>query len=113
MSFDDPEAADDRTWPTKEDPANYYKFSSFWIERGSETTTIERETYSALEWIGDIGGLYDGFLIMGNTVAGPLAAITLKAKLIAWLFARDEKSAPGDTSVGVGYSSRKKKFEEN
>ena len=102
MSFDDPAAADDRKWPTKDEPANYYKFTSFWIEQGSQITKIERETYSALEWIGDIGGLYDGFLILGNTVAGPIAAITLKAKLVAWLFAQVEKSTPSGVFLGDG-----------
>ena len=33
---------------------------------------IERQTYSLLEWVGDVGGLYDGLLI----VLGPIFSLT-------------------------------------
>lgn len=96
MSFDEPQQSTDRKWPTKDDPDHFYKFSSFWIERGSKATTIERETYSALEWLGDIGGLYDGLLIIGSTIANPFAILTLKAKLLAWVFVNNDDAPPSD-----------------
>ena len=96
MTYDEPAQSTDREWPTKAEPTNFYKFASFWIERGSRATTIERQTYSALEWLGDIGGLYDGLLIIGHALAGPFALLTLKAKLLSWVFVNEENN-PSDT----------------
>ena len=45
--------------------------------------TIDRSTYSVLEWLGDIGGLYDALHSLGFLIAGPFAAIALKAELLA------------------------------
>ena len=46
-------------WPTKEDP-RLYKFNSMWLELDKEHQIIQRQTYSLLEWLGDVGGLFDG-----------------------------------------------------
>ena len=39
-------------WPTKANPT-IYKFNSFWFELRQNASTIERETYSFLDWMGD------------------------------------------------------------
>ena len=52
-------------WPTEEEPDNRYKISSVLITLDSTISQIERETYSSLEWLGDIGGLYDAMLLIG------------------------------------------------
>ena len=33
---------------------------------------IERSTYSGLEWLGDIGGLYESLNYMGLALVGPI-----------------------------------------
>ena len=39
---------------------------------------IERKTYSLLEWLGDVGGLYDGLMLIFNILIGPITAYRLK-----------------------------------
>lgn len=49
-------------------------------------TTIERKTYSVLEWVGDVGGLVDGFKLVGFLIAWPIASFTIGAELLSSLF---------------------------
>lgn len=44
---------------------------------------IERSTYSGLEWIGDVGGLYDGMSLIARIFIGPLTIFTLNSELLA------------------------------
>jgi len=46
--------------------------------------SIERTTYSGLELIGDIGGLFDGLCILCHFVLMPVSAFAVKAKLLAF-----------------------------
>ena len=93
MHFDDAAYIDDRKWPTKEEPNHFYKFSSWWIEQGPSVTEIERTTYSTLDWIGDVGGLFDGLLIIGRFALGPLASFALRAKVFATLFSYENNTS--------------------
>ena len=68
-------------WPTWEDPG-LYKFNSMWLELSNEHTIINRQTYSLLEMVGDIGGLFDGLLTIGHILLGPVAAYAMKAQLL-------------------------------
>ena len=77
MSFDHPEPTK-FTWPTRDNPESFYKFSSFWIEQGQKQVSIERSTYGLLEWLGDVGGLFDGLLIIGSSLVGPFAALSMQ-----------------------------------
>ena len=51
-------------WPSRENPDAAYKFVSLWFELSQSLITTERKTYSILEWIGDVGGLFDGLMII-------------------------------------------------
>lgn len=52
-------------WPVKDvAPDGKYKFSSVALYFGQDQTVIERQTYSMLEWLGDIGGLSDALRII-------------------------------------------------
>ena len=46
-------------------------------------TTIERQTYSILDWFGDVGGLYDGLKILAALFVSPVATFALKTELLA------------------------------
>ena len=72
-------------WPTKDDP-KVYKFNGFWIELRQYRTTIERQTYNVLEWVGDIGGLYDGLIIIARQLVSPFAAFALNSQLLSHVF---------------------------
>ena len=45
-----------------------------------------RETYSFLEWLGDIGGLLDALVISGSFVLAPISAFALKSHLGSRMF---------------------------
>jgi len=47
---------------------------------------IERQTYSMLEWLGDIGGLFDALYIIGSVFVAPLTGFALKTALLANVF---------------------------
>ena len=73
-------------WPTREEPDNRYKISSVVITLDQNIYKIERSTYSSLEWLGDIGGLYDAMRLIGQLIVSPVALFSLKAELISQAF---------------------------
>ena len=74
-------------WPTKEDPV-IYKLNSFWFELNQKSTIIERATYNALDLMGDIGGLYDGLMLLIKGMIRPIAALAFNSKLLRLVFKR-------------------------
>lgn len=46
----------------------------------------ERQTYSMLEWLGDIGGLFDALRYIGAMLIYPIAAYNLRSKLLGSVF---------------------------
>lgn len=63
-------------WPTKGDPS-HYKFNGVWLELSSSLTTIERQTYSLLDWLGDVGGLFEGLNVIGAYILAPIASYAM------------------------------------
>ena len=59
-----------------------YKLNSVYLSYNPEVTTVERQTYSLLDWIGDIGGLFDGLTLLVGKFIAPIAAIALRAELL-------------------------------
>lgn len=80
------------SWPTLENPRNTYKIGSIWLEMSPHVFVIERQTYSFLEWLGDIGGLFDALKIIGAVLTGPFAAFNLKVELLTEYFRFTPKS---------------------
>ena len=68
-------------WPTKDDPRPYNVFQSY-FELSNQKLLIERETYSALEWLGDVGGLFDGLRLTAHIFIGPIATYSIKSHLL-------------------------------
>ena len=52
-------------WPTKE-VDSLYNLKSMWLELESKRLVHERSTYSFLDWLGDVGGLFDGLILVGG-----------------------------------------------
>ena len=73
-------------WPTEEQPDNKYKFGSLWIELSQNEIKIERQTYSFLEWLGEIGGLFEMARVFGFLVVAPLASYRLRSELLTKIF---------------------------
>ena len=69
------------TWPTKKQ-SSIYKIGTFWFSLHPSMTTIERQTYSILDWLGDVGGLFDGLKIIGSFIIAPIASFAMKTELL-------------------------------
>ena len=52
----DPEPSAWNKFPTVENPLNRYKFTSIEVNHSANMQTIGRQTYSLLDWLGDMGG---------------------------------------------------------
>lgn len=88
MSFDDSEPyRNTKDWPTKEIPDTRYKLGSLLIVLSQDYTTIERQTYNVLEWLGDVGGLFDGFVLIARYLIAPIATYAIKTELLSAAFA--------------------------
>ena len=86
IEFGPPAPSSMISWPTPEEPNNYYKISSAWVTLRMDQNVTERQTYSFLEWLGDIGGLYDALRIIGALLLAPFSAFQLKAQLLSSVF---------------------------
>jgi len=63
-----------------------YKFISLDLMLGPNMVKHERETYSLLEWLGDVGGLFDALKIIGHWLVVPSASYALKTELVSSIF---------------------------
>lgn len=72
-------------WPTKAEPM-IYKFNSYWLELRQLHTVIERETYSLLDMMGDVGGLYSGLCLIALNIIKPIASRAMKSELLIRAF---------------------------
>ena len=51
-------------------PEGDHKFGSLEITASPKTTIISRQTYSILEWLGDVGGLNDSLFVIVKLILG-------------------------------------------
>ena len=59
---------------------------SFEINQHPDIQHWNRQTYSILDFVGDIGGLKDGLVLLGVIIIGKLSSFNLKAMLTSELF---------------------------
>lgn len=86
MELDKPQSSTMSVWPTKEKPDEYYKITSAYVTLTRDLNVIERQTYSFLEWLGDIGGLYDALRLIGLIIVAPYSAFRLRSELLSYIF---------------------------
>ena len=63
-----------------------YKYVSYDLVVGLDKVVINRETYSLLDWLGDLGGLVDALYYICYALVAPVAAFSMKATLLSKLF---------------------------
>ena len=64
-------------WPTVEEPHNKYKYASIEWNMSLDQMTWMRQTYSILDWLGDLGGLIEILHYIGSFLVKPIAQFTL------------------------------------
>ena len=75
FELEDPQPTSWVHWPTTEKPSNKFKYASFDIYFSSDKQVWFRTTYSFFDWLGDLGGLYNGFTAVIGVLVEPLAAL--------------------------------------
>ena len=75
-------------FPTPQKPLTRYKFASVELMHSADLLIVSRQTYSILDWLGDLGGLLDALYLIANLFMGPLSAWALKATLMSTIFFR-------------------------
>ena len=86
-------------YPTAENPDGRYKFSSFSMFVSPDLTVTERSTYSILEWLGDIGGLYDALFLICSALVKPFSSFWLTTEMISAFF-REVSNNKEDSASG-------------
>ena len=71
---------------TPENPGARYKFTSIEVNASVDQTTNSRSTYGALDFLGDLGGLFGACQSIGNILVAPVASFALNSKLLAMIF---------------------------
>ena len=56
------------------------------INFSPDNNIINRQTYSLLDWLGDLGGLLDALYLIGYVLISPLATFAINSKLLSTLF---------------------------
>ena len=77
MIFKTPQKSNFDAWPTRADPEAHYKIVGLFTELSQTLIITERKTYSSLEWLGDVGGLHDGLLILAAFLVSPISTLAL------------------------------------
>ena len=74
------------TYPTEENPLAFYKFGSVEINLSQDLIIWQRETYSILDLVGDVGGLFDGLRYCFAVIVAPVSSFALQSKLLSSFF---------------------------
>lgn len=67
-------------------PNGQYRFGSMTIRSSSSTTIINRQTYSLLDWLGDIGGLMDALMYLIQFLLAPYVQHGFKSLILQKFF---------------------------
>ena len=67
-----PEPSAWNKFPTTEKPLTRYKFTSVEVNFSLDEGTIQRQTYSMLDWLGDMGGLLDALYFIAMILISPI-----------------------------------------
>ena len=73
-------------FPTQDNPNGKYKFTSLEITYSQDQLTFNRQTYSILEWLGDLGGLFGSLSTIGAILVAPLSSFALNTELMTKIF---------------------------
>ena len=74
------------SFPTESNPNNRYKFSSIHLIFGPDLHVIERQTYSMLELLGDVGGLFDALRYIGLVLVEPVVRFKMHETMMSTLY---------------------------
>ena len=62
-----------------------------------------RETYSMLDWLGDLGGLFDSLKYIASAFVLPASGFAINATLLGQFFRETPKNLRSEDDETVGY----------
>ena len=89
-----------------------YKITSISVLLNPDKVEYERHTYSLLEWLGDIGGLYDALGHIGTLFVRPVAMFALNSAMLSSIFSR-VRWASSEPSADLTSSSSRRNWQFN
>ena len=76
-------------WPTKNTTTmSWYSFCGIELSLTQNYMVIERSTYSLLEWLGDVGGPFDGLSLVAQLIIAPFSSFAMRSLLLSQIFLR-------------------------
>ena len=75
-------------------PSNKFKYTSLEFNISLDLMNWSRSTYSLLDWLGDLGGLFESLSYICAVFIQPSTVFTLRTSLLTSLFRFKEKSEP-------------------
>ena len=90
-----------RNWPTPENQSAKYKYVSVEWNMDLDEFQWQRSTYSILDWLGDLGGLYDALAGVCRFLLGPTTAYALQSTLMTGIFRVREREDISPSSVAL------------
>ena len=60
---------------------DYYKFGSWELNMHKDRINWNRQTYSLLDWLGDLGGLIDALVYLSKAIVASLSGHSLRVNL--------------------------------
>ena len=60
-------------FPTVENPSLQYKYLSVEFNLDMDLMSWQRDTYSTLDWLGDMGGLFDALFTIFKAMLAPIS----------------------------------------
>ena len=94
-------------YPTADNPFGLFKYMSFDIYFSQDLQKINRQTYSFLDFLGDLGGLFEALNFICWIFVTPIASCALQSSLLTNLF--EDESDKFDSIKLSETSAREKK----
>lgn len=71
---------------------DFYKFTGLVIDFDYDLQTTNRQTYSFLDWMGDLGGLFEALNYVFFWLLSPFTAYAFESRLISHLFRQSSQN---------------------
>ena len=87
--FDEEYGAKSSAWnnfPTAKNPRSKYKHASLGIMISRDQMIWNRQTYSTLDYLGDLGGLYQALEFIAGWIVAPLTSYALNQTLMTSIY---------------------------
>ena len=95
-------------FPTAQSKSTKFKYASIEWNYDHNLFHWQRQTYSLLDWLGDLGGLFDALWYVVSLIVRPASAFVLQTILLTFFRIQDRKQAKKDENATQAQESEKK-----